>query len=394
MARKAIPLTDTKIRKAKDPAKLFDGGGLYLQVMKSGSKLWRLRYRSPLTGKETTMALGSYPATSLKQARQKREESLQLIEQGIDPLAKKREKSEHTFADAVVGYLARLECEVSKPHYKRTASILNKYAMATLGSRTVDSITDKDLIPLLERVKDSGHYETARKLLYAFRGLFSYTYKRGWCESNPARSERFAGEFPKKTKSHHSALTTKEELTALLEAIRSYDGWVLTGLALEFGLLTALRSKNIRALEWEMVDFKARLVTIPRELMKVKSGDDFRLPLSDRAAAVLEDAHLYSGHYRHVFASPMGDRPLSDMTLRNALRRMGYTNEQTTVHGFRSSFATICNELGLETPDIIEAALDHATGSTVARAYDRGDRLERRRELMQKWSDWLEKGLQ
>jgi len=389
MARKATPLTDTKIKKLKKPGKFYDGGGLYLQVMKSGSKLWRLRYRSPLTGKETTMALGSYPATSLKQARQKREEALHLIEQGNDPIAKK-EEAQHTFANAVDGYLTRLKGEVSKSHYKRTASILNKYAMAVLGDRAVDSITDKDLIPLLDRVKEAGHYETARKLFSAFRGVFSFAYKKGWTESNPARSERFVGEFPKKTKKHHAALTTKAELTALLEAIRSYDGWVLTRLALEFGLLTALRVKNIRGLKWEMVDLEARLVTIPRKLMKVKSGDDFRLPLSDRAVVILEEAKLYSGHYQHVFASPLGDRPLSSNTPRNALRRMGYTNEQVTVHGFRSSFSTVCNDEKPGSKDAVEAALDHATGSTIARAYDRGDRLAQRRELMQWWADYLD----
>jgi len=408
-------LTDVTIRKAvpkEKDYKLTDGEGLYLLVAKSGGKRWRYRYS--IEGKSETVALGTYPAVSLKRARKMRDEMREKVAMGISPAQERRRQKEEAKQQRIVEMQSREftfeklsdalmeewlgRGTIGDATYKRNHLYLVNDAYPIIGGKLVGEITPNDIKVVIGRIDSRGRRESARKLFYTLSKIFRILVTRSnpsdpakdyGIESNPCASieiNDLLGDTPRK---NYPTITDEEGIRGLLLAIDGYTGDISTRQALRLMPYTALRPANIRFAEWKEIDLEAKLWKIPAA--KMKTRNDFILPLTDSMIRLLEEIRPFSGHGRYVFPSYRDkDRPLSDNTLRGAIRRLGYTKEEFTPHGFRAMFSTIAHEQSGFPHDVIEAALAHTIGSSVSQSYNRAEYVESRRELMEWWSDWLD----
>lgn len=389
-----MPLTDTKIRNAKATGKtqkLFDGGGLYLEVSPTGRKWWRLKYR--FNNKEKRLSIGVYPAISLSDARIAREMAKKQISQNTDPsLNKQVEKAgiaaQHETFETVSLEWYQKQATVWVPSYSRTVlGRLRKDALPWLGKMAVSDITPKLLLACLNRLADRGAVESARRLLNNIDHIFQYAMATDRCGSNPAAGLVKALP-PVKTK-HLASITDVNKIPGLLRAIDAYEGTHIVKCALQLAPLTFVRPGELRNAEWSEIDLKAGLWSIPATKMKMR--EPLIVPLSHQAMAILTDLKPLTGHHRYVFPSlrtPL--RPMSDNAVLSALRRMGFAKDEMSGHGFRAMARTVMDEvLGVRT-DILEQQLGHAVRDPNGRAYNRTKHLESRREMMQKWADYLD----
>ncbi|WP_457605528.1 tyrosine-type recombinase/integrase [Nitratifractor sp.] len=425
-----VALTDTRVKALKPKEKGYfvtDGGqpNLTLHVLPSGRKSWRYRYTIPETGRSSSFTIGQYPAIGLARAREIARELAKKVASGVDPViekkrkreevraAKKREKarSKFTFRKATDRYLAGRERSISDSHYKRMRRAFDNDC-APLHDKPLAEITVGDIRGIINTIKGRGAVETAKKTLYALRDLFDTAIEdwgEEWATDNVAASiapkKLFAGQI----KTHYPAIKDPDELRPLLAAIEDWGKWSNertisrshrpTALALKLLILTATRPSVARLARWEWIDEEKAIMTVPASAKGVKkrvenhgTAEPYRTPLSKQALAVLEEAKQWARDNgregcEYVFPSVRhGCRPLSDAALSNALRTMGF---DVVAHGFRSTFSTIANEAGKD-PIEVEYQLGHSFGSEAHRAYQRSDLLERRRELMQWWGDFIE----
>lgn len=390
-----------------------DGGGLTLEAQPSGAGWWRLRYW--VGGKANRLSLGTYPDTTLALARQKRDAARQGLAAGRDPVEAKRAGRD---ASAATRLRAQLEAEgkplpgsfefvarewlvkvhrvkVSASHADRTTTRLVNDAFPALGRRPIADIDPPELLQVLRKVEARGAIETAHRLKDACGQVFRYGVATGVCGRNPAQDLRDALQ-PVQTK-HHAALVAPAEVAALLRDIGGYAGHPVTKAALELSPLLLLRPGELRHMEWGWVDLDKALLTVPAAAMKrlkadKASGPPHLVPLSTQAVDVLRELQLLTGGGVFVFpALTTRQRCMSENTVRSALRRMGYGNEDMTAHGFRATARTLIAErLGVE-DKIIEAQLAHAVGDALGRAYNRTQYLEQRRDMLQRWADYLER---
>lgn len=398
-------LTDAAIKRATCPpdkarARFTDSGGLYLEVAATGSKRWFWKYR--IEGKEKRIALGSYPEVTLKSARDARDEARKLQREGIDPVLQRRvDKLDNLSAgDATFEAVAREFHTTHKdgwsPHYaKRWLERLEKDLFPFIGPLQLPVIKAPLLLHALKRVEQRGAIETAHSLRQYAGQVFRHGIATGRCEANPVPDLRTVLK-PVQVR-HMAAVLDAAGVGKLMRDIYAYEGQPVTRAALIFSALTFQRPGNIRATEWSEVDLKEAMWTIPAMKMKRTvqqkiSGRPHFVPLSPQAVETLRELWPLTGHGKYVFPSLLGEgRCMSENTVRAALRRLGYGNDEMTPHGFRAVARTLMVEQLDVNPDVIEAQLAHGKSGPLGMAYDRAQYMQQRREMMVKWADYLDK---
>jgi integrase len=389
-----MPLKDTSLRKVKPaakPQKLSDGGGLHLLVQPTGSKLWRLAYR--FAGKQKTLALGSYPAVSLAEARSARNEAKKLLARRVDPSAQR--KADKQAGEAVSSFRVVAQEVISKLEREGRAHVtlvkkrwLLDFAFPAFGDRPVAEITARELLALLREIEGRGLYETAKRLRSTCGMVFRYAIATGRAERDPSGDLR--GALTTHRVSHRSAIVDPDGIGALLRAIDGFDGQPTTHAALRLAPLVFVRPGELRHAEWKEFDLDAAVWSIPSE--KTKMRRPHRVPLARQSLAVLCDLQEITGRERWLFPSVRTVlRPISENTLNAALRRLGYGSEVMSTHGFRAMAAARLNEMGRWNPDAIERQLAHQEANAVRRAYTYGAEYWSERVLMmQTWADYLD----
>ncbi|TLZ42922.1 MAG: DUF4102 domain-containing protein [Gammaproteobacteria bacterium] len=383
-------LSDTKVRAAKPSEKaykLYDERGLFLFVTRTGGRLWRLKYR--MRGREKLISLGAYPDVGLKRAREKRDEARELIADGIDPSAVRQERRSallETF-EAVAQEWLELQTKSLAPE---TISILGARLKSALypylGSKPVAEITAQELLGALRRIEARGRHETAHRVRALAGRVLRYAVATGRAQHDVAADLKEAL-APVKSK-NFASVTDPKRVGELLRAIHGYSGQPVTALALKLAPLVFVRPGELRAAEWSEFDLENAEWRIPGARMKM--GDPHVVPLAHQALAILRELQPLARGGRYLFPSlRTRDRPMSDNTINAALRRLGYTSEEQTGHGFRSMASTLLNEQGFP-PDVIELQLAHTERNKVRAAYNKAQRLAERRKMMQAWADYLD----
>lgn len=414
-------LSDKAIRAAVKRAadegkarKISDGGGLLLDVRPTGAGWWRLRYWRD--GREGMLSLGTYPVVSLADARGRRDDARKLIAAGADPSVKRKEEKQARAArlvvekaisdgEAVPGSFEAVAREwlvtvhqekVSEGHAERTRVRFENDVFPWLGGRPIGEIEAPELLAALRKIEARGAIETAHRAKDACGQVFRFGIAAGYCTRNPAADLREALQpVPKR---HHAAIVEPKRAGGLLRDMLEYQGNPITRAALALSALLMLRPGELRQLEWAWIDFDSAALTIPADMMKrtkaeKANGVPHVVPLAPQALTILrDDLQPLTGAGRYVFPGlHSAGRPMSENTVRSALRRLGYGNEDMTAHGFRAMARTMAAErLGIA-PEVIEAQLAHTVPDALGRAYNRTQYLDQRRELMVKWADYLDR---
>lgn len=396
-------LTDIACKSATCPpekprARFTDASGLYLEVAATGSKRWFWKFY--FDGKEKRLALGSYPEVTLKQARNARDDARRLQQQGIDPAQKRQlDRLENKRQTDVTFEAVARECHQtkasgwSKQYGERWLERMEKDLFPWIGALPLADITAPMLLQTLKRIEGRGARETAHTLRQTAGQVFRYGIATGRCERNPAPD--LHGALAPLNVKHMAAVLDAPGAGQLLRAIAEYTGHTVTRAALELSALLFQRPGNIRHMEWAELDLEDGMWTIPAAKMKrtiygKTNGRPHFVPLAPRAVQILRELSPLTGGGRFVFPSLLtGEKAMSENTIRTALRRMGYTNDEMTPHGFRAMARTIMVEqLGMH-PDVIEAQLAHGKSGPLGAAYDRAQFMEQRRRMMNEWADFL-----
>jgi integrase len=389
-----MALSEVAIRAAKPKAaqyKLFDEGGLFMIVRPSGGKLWRLKFRH--LGKEQQLTIGRYPDVGLKAARARRDEARKIIAEGGNPaLEKKRAavaatvSAANTFSAIAEELIGKREREGLKDITTSKARWLLSLLAPEIGERPIADIEPFELLAALRKVELSGRHETARRL-QAFAGrVFRYAVATTRAPRNIAADLQGALIAPKVK--HHAAIIDPKGVGALMRAIADFDGHPATRWALRLAPHVFVRPGELRQAEWSEIDLEGAIWRIPASRMKMNR--EHVVPLSTQAVEILKEAKAITGAGRYVFPSIRTPRrPMSENTLNAVLRRMGYSGDEMTSHGFRSTASTLLNESGKWSPDAIERALAHGDRDNVRAAYHRGAHWQERVLMAQWWSDYL-----
>jgi len=392
MPRRTVPLTDMQIRTVKPQqreAKLFDGAGLFLLVTPGGGKLWRFKYR--FNGKEKKLSLGAYPEISLVAARKKRDEAREQIAQGIDPGEAKKEeqaiRERETFEAVAREWMEKFAGQWEPTTAERILARLVRDVFPVLGHRPIAEITPPELLAMLRRVEERGVPYTAHRLRGTCGQVFQYAVQSGKVERNPA-SDLKGALVPVRT-THRAATTEPEDFAPLLRVIVEYQGYPVVRGALRLLPLLFARPGELRTMRWEDVDLKKG----EWSYLVNKTKTPHIVPLAKQAIAILEGLYPFTGPRGYVFPSTRTrERPISNMTMNAALRRMGIdTRTEITGHGFRAVARTILDEVLGFRPDLIEHQLAHAVRDPLGRAYNRTAHLPERRKMMQSWADYLDR---
>ena len=391
------PLTDKKIRAAKadkKPVLLFDGGGLYLEVTPSGSRLWRMKYR--LAEKDNRMSLGRYPEMSLKDARAKRIEIRKLLDAGLDPLeerkrideqAKAIEAEQHnTFEHVAREWFDKAKNQWSEAYQRKLLSRLENQLFPYIGNIPISQLETADYLAAIQKAEARGVIETAHRLAQLCGQIARYAVHAGIMKHDPASLVR--GALCRMQAKHYAAITKPDEFGRLLADIEHYPGDPAISHALRLLPYVFVRSGELRGARWSEIDLEAGQWLIPAERMKMKR--QHIVPLAPQVIKIFQSMQAYSGNNELVFPGATSNtRCISDVGLLNALRRMGYSRDKMTVHGFRTSASTMLNEQGYNR-DWIEAQLAHAEKNAIRDAYNRADYLPERRKMMFEWADYLD----
>lgn len=388
-------LTDFKVKSAKakeKPYKLTDGQGLYLLVTPQGGKLWRFKYR--FNNKEKGRAFGTYPEISLADAREKRDAARKQVANGIDPSeVRKAEKktvqavTENSFEVVAREWHEKFKQTWSKTHADTTIRRIELNVFPWLGARPIGEIKPPDLLAVLRRIESRGAQETAHRVKTICGQIFRYAVATGRAERDPAADLK--GALPPAPKTHLAAVTDPKAVADLLRAIDVYQGSFVTKCALQLAPLVFVRPGELRQAQWTEINLETEEWNIPAERMKMKQAH--LVPLSQQAVKILREIKPLTGRSPYVFPSLRSSaRPMSSNAILAALRRMGYTKDEMTGHGFRAMARTILDEVLHIRPDFIEHQLAHAVRDPNGRAYNRTAHLEERKKMMQQWSDYLD----
>lgn len=392
-----MPLSDPAIKKAKPtnkPYKLADEKGLYLLVNAAG-KYWRLNYR--FGGKRKTLALGVYPDVSLARAREKRDDARQKIADGIDPSELKKavktqrtENAANSFEAVCREWYAVAYANKAESTREKTMTRLEKDVFPQIGKEPISSVTAPDVRAVIERIERRGALDIARRCFNYIGRTLRYAASRGLVKQDVSASIALNLILPDKDTRHHAALTDPVVVGGLMRAIDGFTGSFVTTCALKLSALTFVRPGELRHAEWAEIDLDRATWNIPSSKMKMKV--DHLVPLSKQAVAILAVLKDVTGHGGYVFPSERGgSRPMSENTVNGALRRLGFTADEMTAHGFRAMARTILDEVLNFRPDYIEHQLAHAVKDPNGRAYNRTAHLLERRKMMQTWADYLDK---
>lgn len=390
-----MALTDTAIRNSKPkakPYKVADTQGLYLLVNPRGSKLWRLKYR--MNGVERKLALGSYPEITLAEARAARDAARRQVAHAIDPNSAKRQarieasiRASNSFSSVAEELIEKKTREgLAEPTLEKMRWFV-KLLGTDFGKRPITEITPQELLHELRKHERRGRLETANLLRSFASRVFRYAVATARAERDPA--QLLIGALTTAKVKHFPAITDPATFGALLRAIEDYQGDPAVMYALKLTPHVFQRPGEIRQLEWKEVNFEKAVWIIPEEKMKMRQPHS--VPLSRQALALLSKMRSLSGSGRYAFPSIRTlARPISDNTINAALRRMGYSKDQMTAHGFRTSASSLLNESGKWNPDAIERALAHMVAGSVRRIYNQSAYWGERIEMAQWWSDYLD----
>ena len=395
MPKRIAPLSDIQVNKAKPKAKnykLNDGFGLYLLVTSTGGKLWRFDYR--FDDKRKVLALGTYPSVTLAEARERREDAKKLLANGIDPgQVKKAQKQagkdlrENTFEVIAREWHEKFSGQWSPDHAETTMDRLKRDVFPWLGDKPISEIKPPELLTILRRVESRGALETAHRIRTICGQVLRYAVATGRAERDSAADLR--GALPPVREKHHAALTDPKEVGDLLRAIDGLKCTFQVKCAMKLAPMLFVRPGELRHMEWSEVDLDNAQWNIPGEKMKMKQP--LIVPLAEQALSILKELKPLTGSGWYVFPchrSPL--RPMSNNAINAALRRMGYTSDEMTGHGFRAMARTILDEVLQVRPDFIEHQLAHAVRDPNGRAYNRTAHLAERRKMMQLWADYLD----
>lgn len=383
-------LTENAIKAARPrekPYKLTDGGGLVLLINPSGSRWWRLRYR--FQGREQMLSLGTYPEVGLKRAREKRDDNRRLLADGINPGAKRqaeREAVSETFEAIAREWFTKQQPNWAETHSSKIRDRLEADLFPWLGSRPIASITAPELLTCLRRIESRGAIDTAHRAHQNAGQIFRYAVATGRVTRDPSGDLR--GALAPVKHGHFASITEPDRIGELLRAIDGYQGSLVVRCALRLAPLVFVRPGEMRGAEWDEIDLQKAEWRIKAERMKARV--QHIVPLSRQAVVVLEEIQPVSGDTRFVFPSERTwTRPMSENTVNAGLRRMGYSTDDMTAHGFRSMASTILNEQGWNR-DAIERQLAHGERDAVRAAYNYAQHLPERRKMMQAWADYLD----
>jgi integrase len=404
MARQILPLSDAKCRAAKyspqGKNKLFDGGGLYLHLLASGAKKWRLKFNG-ITGKENLLTFGDYPAVTLTAARAKRDEVRAQLSDGVDPAVKRdadRLQAQHS-ASSTFKAIAQewLETKIggwSAKHEQRIISILEKDTYPHIGQLPMSEVTPASVLGVLRRIEKRGAYEIAAKGLDAMSLICHYAAGTGRAPSDVTQGLRTFLKARPPVK--HYPHVTEAELPKLLARIESYSGTPQTKLAIKLMILTFLRTNELRWAEWSEFDMEAKEWRVPAARMKgnkerKESGQDHIVPLAPQTIALLDELKEHTGRYRMLFPGVRNPstQAMSAETINKALKSLGFEGKQTG-HGFRGLASTILNERSGFHADAIERQLAHIETNRVRAAYNHAKHMQERHRLMCWWADFID----
>ncbi len=389
-----MPLSDIKVKNLKSrekPYKVADFEGLFVLIKVSGAKSWRFKYR--IDGKEKLLVIGDYPAVTLAKARQARDEAKALLADGVDPNDAKQEQKRqrleakgHTFEKVGTSFLCKQRKEGKSAATLSKTEYHLKLANRDFGRKPISEITAPMVLKTLRKVEVKGNYETAHRLRARIGSVFRFAVASGIAETDPTYALRDALIRPIRV--HRAAITDPKALGALMREIDGFEGQAVTRIALKLLAILAQRPGEIRQAKWEEFDMVDRIWSIPAAKMKMRR--DHNVPLPDQAVRLLNDLKAMGYNGAYLFPSlRTWTRPMSENTLNAALRRMGYSGEEMTAHGFRASFSTLANESGLWNPDAIERALAHVEKNELRRAYARGEHWDERVKLAEWWAGFL-----
>ena len=389
-----MSLSDTQLRNMKATGKVkkvSDGGGLYLHLSPAGGKLWRMAYR--FEGKQKTVCFGAYPALSLKEAREKRDESKALLARGIDPSLHKQAAKAASIAETANAYEvvarewhAKYAPGWTESNAERVLARQAKDVFSFIGKRPIAQISAPELLAVLRKVEERGALDTAHRILQDTSRIFRYAIATGRAERDPGADLK--GALPVPRKGHFSTIVDTKEIGQLLRDIDAYSGNLIVRAALRLAPYVFVRPGELRKAEWTEFDLENAEWRIPAKRMKMRVLHI--VPLSRQVLGILHDLHPYSGDGLYLFPSVRAkSAPISDMTLLAGLRRLGYSKEQMTVHGFRSLASTLLNEQGFNR-DWVERQLAHGERNSVRASYNYAEYLPERRKMMQTWADFLD----
>lgn len=390
-----MALTAVAIKAAKGrekPYKLTDGDGLYVAVMPNGSRYWRMNYR--FLGKQKTLSFGVWPDTGLADARAQRDAARKLLAAGEDPGERiKLDRIAATVAAAnsfqavADEWLKKAECENRSAVTMKKLRWLTSFLNSWIGKRPIAAISAQELLVVLRKMESKGRYETAKRLRSTCSQIFRYAIATARADRDIAADLRGALIAPQPV--HRPAITDPKGVGGLLRAIEAFEGHPNTKAALRLLPHVFVRPGELRHAEWADLDLDRAVWLIPPH--KTKMRRQHAIPLSLQVIEIVRSIEHDASYSRFLFPSLRStDRPMSENTINAALRRMGFTQDEMTGHGFRATAATLLNEMGLWHPDAIERQLAHCDNNAVRRAYARGEYWEERVRMMQHWSDHLD----
>ncbi len=389
-----MPLTDAAIRTAKPgekPYKLADERGLFLLVNPNGAKWWRLKFR--VEGKEKALSLGTYPDTSLKEARSKRDEARKQLAEGIDPSQQRKAikaaregVTANSFEVICREWLENKRSNIEEAQYKKALARLEKDVFPWMGSRPIAEITAPEVLAVLRRIDARGARYTAHKAKSEISQCFRYAIATGRAERDPCPDLR--GAIPAPKTENRPAITDPKAAGELLRAIDGFKGTFVVRCALLLAPLLFVRPGELRKATWDGFDLDKG----EWRYFINKTKTEHLVPLASQAVAILRELHTLTGHGSYVFPGRDPKRPMSDAAVNAALRRMGYdTKTEITGHGFRAMARTILHEELHIKPEVIEHQLAHQVSDALGTAYNRTKFLKDRKIMMQQWASYLDK---
>jgi len=403
MAKITTPLNNTMIKKLtyqKTNNMHTDGKGLSLIVKPDNRKIWEFRYTSPTTYKRRRTTFKNYPEVSLKQARKKRNDYINLINDGIDPIdhfkaikAKEKREIKGLFENVAIEWIEKQKKSLAPSTYKRKRALIENDVVSQFKRRTISSIKHPEVVTILEN-KSKIAPETAKRLYNYLDDLWRYATMKGYCNFNII-SNIHKSILKKVPINSYAKITDPNILKELINAIYSYNGHISTRNLLKFVLHVPLRANNLVTLKWSYIDFDKKLLTIPRELMKNKRANlpDFRMPLSDEVMKILKEQYAYTKNRSYIFTGDKGEH-IHHETGNAVLKKLDFNNEtkgrKQRMHSFRGTFRSIAETEHNSSDNVKEIALDHYTTDRVKLAYtNKANYTKQLRELMEWWSGFI-----
>ena len=396
MAIKTTPLTDTQIKALKANSKdkkYFDGGGLFLLVKSSGAKLWRFKYKKPISNKETLLSFGKYPEVSLQQARKQCEEARELIKQGIDPQEHKAEQEQlkqeaicNTFYSMAERWFKfKTEQGLEEQTLKKAWRSLENHVFPYIKDIPINQVTAVKAINALQPLNNNNKYETVKRVCRRINEIMYYAVNMGIIDNNPLAKITDVFNSPK-VKNQPTISPT--ELPQFMQALSMANIELQTRCVIEWQLLTLTRPSEAVGARWDEINFNKKIWSIPAERMKMDRPHN--IPLSPQAMKILEIMKSINHKSEFVFptARPPYNKPMSSQTANMAIKRMGY-KDKLVAHGLRALASTALNEQGFNY-DVIESTLSHVDKNAVRRAYNKAEYEQKKRIMLDWWGDFVE----